>query len=457
MKISKLFLTVLILSLFSPMNIAQQTDISSLMKQADQNIEKYRKGEATLLFTDEEGNPIDNAEIAVEQVSQDFLFGNIIFPVVGVLGKFEDIDVYRPELFKTRFKDLFNMAIFPFYWSSYEEQMGHEEWSSIDPILDWCELNGITPKGHPLAWVESGGTPSWLYDLPVNVTEDLLKARIYRLAKGYKGRINIWDVVNEPTHTISWDSVMTAPHGTRYTPRPLEEIADWIEKCYRWAHDANPEAELIINDYETIVSVWNLDTPERFYGLIKLLKERGTPISGVGLQAHEPRSEWFSPDKYWDMLDYYSELGLPIHLTEYISESSGEKITGYKEGTWTLEEQANYAEQFYRLSFGHPNVESINWWGLSDRYIWQERPSAGLIDENYDPKPVYTRLQKLIKEEWMTKTIGKTDNNGGFNFRGFFGEYKVSLKLNNGFVRTFNIHLSEEEDNNWSFQLIDAE
>ena len=77
----------------------------------------------------------------------------------------------------------------------------------------------------------------------------------------------------------------------------------------------------------------------------------------------------------------------PIHITEFVAESSGEKIVGgWKEGTWTLENQAEYAEQVYRLSFGHPSVQSLNWWGLSDRYIWNERPAGGLLDEQYNPE-----------------------------------------------------------------------
>jgi GH35 family endo-1,4-beta-xylanase len=380
--------SIVILLFTSSVSLAQSKEELDLFKKAENNIEKYRKGDASISFSDAMGNPIEYADISIEQTSQDFLFGNIIFPVVGVLGKFEDIDVYRPELFKKRFKDLFNMAIFPFYWAAYEKEPGKEKWDRIDPILDWCELNGITPKGHPLAWVESGGTPRWLYDLPVELTEDLLKARITRLTKGYKDRINTWDVVNEPTHTVNWQTVMKDPHKMRYKSVPINEIVDWIEKCYRWAHDANPEAELVINEYETIVSNFILDTPERFYNLIDELLKRGTPVHGVGLQAHEPRSEWYSPVEYWKVLDYYAELGLPIHLTEFTAESSNEKINGWKKGTWTLEEQADFAEQFYRLSFGHPMVKSINWWGLSDRYIWNERPQAGLIDKNYNPKPV---------------------------------------------------------------------
>ncbi len=452
MKFQKMILVPVILFLTVSISYSQFKNASEILTKAEENIEKYRKADAELTFTGKDGNPIANAEIVIEQTSQDFLFGNIIFPVVGVLGKFEDIDVFRPELFKKRFKDLFNMAIFPFYWSAYESEQGKEKWDRIDPILDWCELNGITPKGHPLAWVETGGTPKWLYDLPVPLTKDLLKARITRLARGYKGRIDIWDVVNEPTHTVPWDTVMVKPYEMRYKSRPIDEIADWIENCYRWARAANPEAELVINEYEAIVQNFIMDTRERFYELIVELQRRGAPVDAVGLQAHEPRSEWFDPVTYWETLEYYSQLGLPIQLTEYISESSGEKITGWKEGTWTLEEQADYAEQFYRISFGHPMVESINWWGLSDRYIWNERPQAGLLDENYNPKPVYNRLKKLIKEEWMTKNSGTTAADGSYKFRGFHGSYKIMLRIDDRVV-TYNLHVSADEDNRWNFKL----
>ncbi|MGI8636377.1 MAG: hypothetical protein ACR2KZ_13345 [Segetibacter sp.] len=44
---------------------------------AKQNIEKYRKGDASLLITDTDGKPLKNAQVEINQVSQDFLFGNL--------------------------------------------------------------------------------------------------------------------------------------------------------------------------------------------------------------------------------------------------------------------------------------------------------------------------------------------------------------------------------------------
>ena len=54
-------------------------------------------------------------EIQVSQKTQDFLFGNLIFDLVW------NDPPYRPELFKRRFLELFNLAIFPFYWPFYEK------------------------------------------------------------------------------------------------------------------------------------------------------------------------------------------------------------------------------------------------------------------------------------------------------------------------------------------------
>lgn len=47
------------------------------LAKAKQNIEKYRKGDAALVFTDAKGKPLRNLSVTINQVSQDFLFGNL--------------------------------------------------------------------------------------------------------------------------------------------------------------------------------------------------------------------------------------------------------------------------------------------------------------------------------------------------------------------------------------------
>ena len=94
---------------------------------------------------------------------------------------------------------------------------------------------------------------------------------------------------------------------------------------------------------------------------------------------------------------------------------------------------------------------SFNWWGLSDRQIWL--PGGGLIDRQYQPKPVYTRLKKLIHEEWTTHVDATTDEQGTAAFRGFRGRYTIRVKPADGEARSFEAILSKDLKNHWEFTL----
>ncbi len=410
---------------------------------ARHNIEQYRKSGAVIIFVDEKGNPLKNAEVEINQVSQDFLFGNLVFDLVN-----KGPQLYKAVQFKERFKALFNFAVFPFYWGAYENTPGKPQWQKNQETLDWCLANGITCKGHPLGWTGHSGTPKWLLDLPEETATELYKARIYNNVIGYKGKINVWDVVNEPVNTIPWEDALkdkTNNDGIRYNvdKYSASQFAPWIEKSYKWAHGANPDGHFILNEYFTLALP---DVRQRFYDLIKELRRRNTPVSGIGIQAHEPREMWFSPVEMYKTFDLYAELNLPIHITEFIPQSSGKEITGWRTGKWTEEAQAEFAEQFYTLAFGHPSVVSITWWGLSDGNIWLE--GGGLIDKEYNLKPVFNRLMKLIKEEWMTKNVRlKTDENGKVTFRGFYGNYKIEVTIPGGSKQMFDFHLAEKGAN----------
>ena len=143
-------------------------------------------------------------------------------------------------------------------------------------------------------------------------------------------------------------------------------------------------------------------------------------------------------------------MGFPIHITEFHPQSSGVPITGgWRTGSWSPEAQAEFTEQFVRLCFGHPGVVSINWWGFSDRNIWL--PGGGLVDEEYRPKPVYLMLDKLINQTWRTNLSLQTGTNGMISFRGFYGNYDITLSTPDGKVRIFPIHLNKNQENKWVF------
>ncbi|HSH20483.1 MAG TPA: hypothetical protein VLA03_08515, partial [Draconibacterium sp.] len=124
----------------------QNTYKKVIFKQAKQNIEKYRKDNFSIQIEGIKKKDLRNIQIEVEQTSHEFLFGCIFFDLVTPKENPENM-----EEFKTLFKNLFNFAVFPFYWTGYEWSPGYTKQKEIMDVVNWCNENGITTKGHPFS------------------------------------------------------------------------------------------------------------------------------------------------------------------------------------------------------------------------------------------------------------------------------------------------------------------
>ena len=82
------------------------------------NIEKYRKGDMSICIMDKNGDKASNAKIKIKQKKHEFKFGANLF----LLDELETNE--KNQLYKDYFKNIFNMATLPFYWSSIEPETG---------------------------------------------------------------------------------------------------------------------------------------------------------------------------------------------------------------------------------------------------------------------------------------------------------------------------------------------
>lgn len=353
-------------------------------------IQRHRQGPATLRVLDSRGTPVAGAQVSVELVRHEFLFG----------GNFFQFDRFptaaENEVYRTRFAELFNYATLGFYWRWYEPKRGEPNYAYTDQVVAWCREHGIRLKGHPLLWNQEAGVPAWLEKQP---EPTLQRQRVTEIIQRYHGRIEFWEVVNEPSHLPGLD--IDAPH--------------------RWARAADPTAQLIVNDFGVISS----GAPQ-FFALLKRSVAEQIPFDGIGIQAHEPRNQRFSMDVVRQRLDEYATLGKPLHITEFTPTSGGESITGsFVTGRWDEAGQSDYAVKFYRTCFAHPAVAAITWWDFSDHGAWLA--GGGLLRADLTPKPAFEALRRLIHREWHTKLTGETNGTGRFSFRGFYGRYRVAV------------------------------
>ncbi len=410
----------------------------AILQRAARNIEQHRKEDVTLAFRTRPRTRLRGCRVQVRQTSHDFLFGNCI--------RYRH---FNDESFQERYNELFNFAtLLEFNWFQYEPEEGMTRRDERTAIARWCRQNGIETNGHMLVWTRASGVPEWLNPYDEAKRYSLLQARVKQVVADYAGLIDSWVVVNEPINTRVWGN-WAAPEGKK--DEPISAIIPYVHDAYVWAHEANPNANLILNEYNIIVST---EQRQRFVELVRELQKRDTPITALGVQAHEPNkgAYWYSPRQLWETYDELAELGYPLYITEFLPQSSGKPILGgNREGTWNEDTQAEFGELFYRVSFGHPAVVCIVWFGMADDDVVYA--SGGVLDDQHQPKPVFDALKRLIHDEWTTRLSADLPPDGTFAFRGFRGNYDVVVTRGDRELLRTAIHVQQGQPNQWSFDL----
>ena len=107
--------------------------------------------------------------------------------------------------------------------------------------------------------------------------------------------------------------------------------------------------------------------------------------------------------------------------------------------------------KFYKTCFAHPAVVAITWWDLCDRGSWLK--GSGMLRADMSPKPVYTALKRLIHQQWMTHLKGTTGRDGRFTFRGFRGNYAVTVSVGGRQVRAIQKLTRDAAKNLWTIRV----
>ncbi len=389
----------------------------------------HRKAKCTLRIVDGQGQPLSDKTMSLNQTNHEFLFGCGAFDTLPYTDPGFDGD---KDFFKDRIDKwlaLYNYGTLPFYWGGFEQQEGRPETESRMRAARFLQEHNVAVKGHPLCWHTA--CADWLmnYDNKTILKKQL--DRINRDVTGFKGVIDIWDVINE---------VVIMPIFDKYDNAITRVCKDLgrvgiIKEVFAAAKAANPDAQLLLNDFNTSTN---------YEILIDGCLQAGVPISTIGIQSHQHQGYW-GAQKLEEVLERYEHFGLPIHFTENTL-ISGElmppeivDLNDFQVKEWPStpegeERQMRETEEMYRILFSHPQVEAITGWDFADGK-WLNAPS-GVIHRDNTVKPVYERLLQMIKGEWWTTDEIHTDENGFVSVEGFKGDYelaadgrKVSFKL----------------------------
>lgn len=278
-------------------------------------------------------------------------------------------------------------------WDATEPREGEFTFTEGDYLVNYAVQHGLTFRGHTLAWHSQ--TPDWVFkdgdrDLTSSAEDKALLLKrlenhVKTLVGRYKGKIAVWDVVNEVIDE-------NQPDGLRRSKWYQITGLDFIRTAFRVAHETDPAAKLFINDYNT-------EFPRKrqaLYGLVKKLKAEGVPIDGVGHQLHL-NIEQPPASQVEDTISTFATLGVDQQVTEL-------DVSVYTDfvSTWDTIPAEVLAEQGYRYKElfdvfrrHKTQLSSVTVWGLADDDTWLStfpitRLNAPLpFDDELQAKPAY--------------------------------------------------------------------
>ena len=273
-------------------------------------------------------------------------------------------------------------------WDHLRPDRDTYAFDEADAIVEFARANGQVVRGHTLLWHSQN--PEWLEngDFTDEELRHILRDHIETVVGRYAGQIRQWDVANEifddNGNLRTQDNIWIRELGP-------EIIAD----AFRWAHEADPGAELYLNDY----SVESVNAKSDAYlALSRDLLADGVPLHGFSAQGHLSLQYGFPADLE-DNLRRFEELGLGTALTEV--DVRMPLAEGAEPTEEQLRQQADYYVRTLQACLDLDSCGSYTVWGLPDEYSWvpvtfEGEGAATIYWDDLTTKPAYDALLEAL-------------------------------------------------------------
>jgi endo-1,4-beta-xylanase len=292
------------------------------------------------------------------------------------------------------------------------------DFSQADQIVDFAIRHSMKVRGHTLVWHRQN--PQWLTEGKYNSGElaEILEKHIKTVVGHYRGKIFAWDVVNEAFDELHSGTLRSTiwrdqpgidiasgyelrassnPARPELAVRSSQQSYSYIEQCFRWAHEADPQALLFYNEAEAEVLNPKSDA---IYAMVRDFRQRGVPIDGVGFQMHIAHLH-ADVASISANIERFTALGVQVQITEMDVALPVDPNGNARPEDLQL--QADIYRQIANACLSHPGCTAIQTWGFTDKYSWigshsKHTQGAALpFDRNYRAKPACEALRQALE------------------------------------------------------------
>jgi endo-1,4-beta-xylanase len=264
--------------------------------------------------------------------------------------------------------------------------------SHIDQVVSFAQEHNMKIQFHHFLWGEEKWLPDWLKNGNYNKQQllNIIHDHIKTVGGHYQGKIGEWTVVNEAftrnMHTFGLHDWWADHIGD----------TSYIDQAFVWARQADPNAKLILNDFD---NESQNNVSDAMYAYIKSAKARGIPIDAIGMQMHIDGSHPPAKDAVVANMKRFGDLGVKVYVTEFDVNMHDVKASNAAKE----QAEANIYYDMARACIESKVCPSFSILGITDKETWYNY--LGLsgamplpFDEHYKPKPAYYSLRSALEQ-----------------------------------------------------------
>lgn len=303
------------------------------------------------------------------------------------------------------------------FWTFVENDRDQMFWELIDVPYEKAKSKGFPFTHHAFIW--NGTEPAWFWDLGPEEQKEEVEEWMKEFGERYPDADYI-EVVNEPLHSIPFYAEALGGAG--------ETGWDWLIWAFQKARQYNPNAKLVLNEYDVLNGVVSIDD---YLEIINLLKQRGL-IDYIGEQGHH--LELTTNHTLQTNLDKLAATDLPILITAYDVNMKDDPGAGTSAFPSDKGQYARYLTQF-PVIWEHPSVHGVTLWGYRQNEMIA--PKAYLIRADGTERPALEWLRSYVtKQEGGLFCITGVDEETEKSFKVYPNpsEGKVSIDVDAEFV-----------------------
>jgi endo-1,4-beta-xylanase len=290
----------------------------------------------------------------------------------------------------------FNSGVSIIMFPMTEPQPGKFDFGGMDRDMSFANAHGLKLFGAALIY-RPGGGPDWLKDQCRSWSKDkmdqVLRDHIHGVVQHGGDTFYGWEVVNEPVSPARngcWSQVLGQDQ--------------YIAKAFRYAREAAPNAQLLLNETFGHDGV-DKGKAREFFDLIRKVKSSGAPIDVAGIEMHLVLDGLHPSyiDEFKWFLAQAKEVGVQVQVTEM-----DVTLSGADSGPDSLQKQKEIFYNVLHTCLQDSNCTGFTTWGTGDsmRYAHSLEVSADefnaekplLFDDNLDPKPAFDGILEAFKE-----------------------------------------------------------